>query len=137
VLVGELRKLNSIPASPLFFLRLLDDLIRPLKHAAWNRQTDLFRRLKALDSISTSVLLVSASRKMSQEALHDPSDRFLVDLPVCAIRRGKPFAEQFRSFARITRMTTKSDIFLHYRLVIPSSIIDVLPCGIPSSVTPG
>src|SRR5206468_12008944 len=37
--------------------RLLDHLIRPLKHADWNRQTNLFCRLKVDDEFKLRCLL--------------------------------------------------------------------------------
>jgi len=37
---------SSILAAPRRFLRLLDDLVRPVQHGLWNRETDLLRRFK-------------------------------------------------------------------------------------------
>src|SRR5438034_2638463 len=48
---------NSILASPLRFLCSLDHFIRPLKHADWNCQTDLFCCLKVNDEFKLRCLL--------------------------------------------------------------------------------
>ena len=39
---------NSILASPLSLSSLFDHLVRPLQHAAWNCQTDLFGGLEVM-----------------------------------------------------------------------------------------
>ena len=46
-------------------------------------------------------------------------------------------AERFRSLATVTGVATQSYIYFHYRLVVPSSIIEVLPRRVTSSVGVG
>jgi hypothetical protein len=72
--------------------------------------------------------------KVSQEARHWISDGAFVDITGCAVLRGQPFAERLLSLAAITGLATQSYVNFHYRLVVPSGIIEVLPRRITSSV---
>ena len=73
-------------------------------------------------------------RKLPQEVFYWISNCVFVDLAGCAIWRCKPLAERFRSLATITGAATQTYIYFHNRLVVPSVIIEMLPCRIASSI---
>jgi hypothetical protein len=75
--------------------------------------------------------------KVSQEARHWISDGAFVDITGCAVLRGQPFAERLLSLAAITGLATQSYVNFHYRLVVPSGIIEVLPRRVASSIAIG
>jgi hypothetical protein len=52
-----MEEFNSILASPLRFLRLLDHLIRPYQHVRWDRQADLLGCFEIDDEFKLGRLL--------------------------------------------------------------------------------
>jgi len=76
-------------------------------------------------------------RKLPQEVFYWISNCVFVDLAGCAIWRCKPLAERFRSLATVTGVATQSYIYFHYRLVVPSVVIEVLPGRVASSIAVG